>query len=64
MKVGDKATGTKVLKELYNEMGVNRGDIDLDSLWKSLGVVYKRGTVHFDDSAPWAATRAAITARR
>lgn len=64
IKVGDKATGTKVLKQLYNELGVNRGDIDLDSLWRSLGVIYKHGTVHFDDSAPWAAFRAAITARR
>jgi predicted metalloprotease with PDZ domain len=62
IRVGDKATGTTALKELYEEIGVNRGDIDLDSLWKSLGVVYKNGSVQFDDSAPWASVRKAITA--
>jgi predicted metalloprotease with PDZ domain len=63
IRVGDKATGTTVLKELYTELGLHRGDIRLDSLWQALGVVYRRGAVRFDDSAPWAAFRAAITAR-
>jgi hypothetical protein len=62
--VGDKATRTTVLKDLYEEIGVNRGDIDLDALWKSLGVVYKNGSVQFDDSAPWTSVRKAITAPR
>jgi predicted metalloprotease with PDZ domain len=64
IRVGDKATETTVLKELYEEIGVNRGDIDLDSLWKLLGVVYKNDSVQFDDSAPRAAVRKAITAPR
>jgi predicted metalloprotease with PDZ domain len=61
--VGDKATGTQALKELYEELGLHRGDIHLDSLWQSLGVVYRHGAARFDDSAPWAAVRGSITAR-
>jgi predicted metalloprotease with PDZ domain len=64
IRVGDKATGTTVLKDLYSELGRQRGDIHLDSLWQALGVVYRHGGVRFDDSAPWAAFRASITARR
>jgi len=58
---GDKATGTLVLKELYNELGLARGDIHLDNLWLDLGVKYDNRAVRFDDSAPWAAIRASIT---
>jgi hypothetical protein len=63
IRVGDKAAGTTVLKDLYDELGVHRGDIHLDSLWQSLGVIHHHGAVRFDDSAPWAAFRASITAR-
>jgi predicted metalloprotease with PDZ domain len=63
IRVGDKATRTTVLKELYAQLGTERGDIRLDSLWKSLGVVYRHRSVRFDDSAPWAPFRASITAR-
>ncbi len=63
IKVGDKATGTTALKDLYAELGLQRGDIHLDSLWQALGVVYRHGALYFDDSAPWAAYRASITAR-
>jgi hypothetical protein len=63
IRAGDKATGTTVLKDLYDELGLHRGDIHLDNLWRALGVVYKNGRVRFDDSAPWAAIRASITAR-
>ena len=63
IRVGDKATGTAALKDIYDEIGRHRGDIHLDSLWQALGVVYRHGAVRFDDSAPWAAFRAAITAR-
>jgi hypothetical protein len=63
IRVGDKATGTTVLRDLYKELGVERGDIHLDSLWRALGVMYRQGAVRFDDTAPWAAFRASITAR-
>ncbi|HEY3857892.1 MAG TPA: hypothetical protein VGO67_26195 [Verrucomicrobiae bacterium] len=61
LRVGDKATATTVLKELYEEIGVNRGNIDLNAIWKSLGVVYKNDAIQFDDSAPLAAVRKSIT---
>ncbi|MGO8699803.1 MAG: hypothetical protein ACLQVY_19045 [Limisphaerales bacterium] len=64
LKAGGKATKTTVLKDLYKKLGLNPGAVDLDNLWKNLGVKYKNGTITFDDNAPWAAARLAITARR
>jgi predicted metalloprotease with PDZ domain len=60
--VGDKATGTTVLKDLYEQLGPKPGHVDLQELWKKLGVQDSDGTIHFDDQAPWAKYRAAITA--
>lgn len=60
--VGDRATGTQVIRELHEEMGVKSAAMDLPGLWKRLGVRYARGRVTFDDSAPWAGIRKAITA--
>jgi hypothetical protein len=62
LAVGDKATKTTVLKDLHDELGPKPGDVDLDVLWKQLGVEYRAGYVSFDDNAPWAKIRAAITA--
>ena len=59
---GDKATGQSVLAELYQKMGREPGIDELDSLWRRLGVSTDGGTVKFDDSAPLAAIRRAITA--
>jgi predicted metalloprotease with PDZ domain len=64
LKAGGKATKTTVLKDLYEKLGLKPGTVDLDDLWKNLGVKYKNGTITFDDNAPWAAARLAITARR
>lgn len=61
LEVGDKATGTTVLKDLYEQMGPKRGNVDLINLWKQLGVRYSRGKVTFDETAPWAKYRRAIT---
>jgi predicted metalloprotease with PDZ domain len=62
LTAADKATGTTVFKDLHDELGPQPGHVDLDQLWKKLGVQYHRGRVRFDDSAPWAKIRAAITA--
>lgn len=62
LAVGDKATGTTVLKDLYEELGTHPGNVNLDDLWKKLGVRESGDTVVFDDHAPWAKYRAAITA--
>jgi hypothetical protein len=58
----DRATGTNVFTELNEELGEKPGKVDLDALWKSLGVVYRDGKVTFDDSAPLAEVRKGITA--
>ncbi len=43
IRAGDKATGTTVLAELYDELGLHPGNIHLDNLWTALGVVYNNG---------------------
>ena len=60
LETGDKATGTTVLRDLFDQMALKPGTIDLDSFWKKLGVSYRDG-VRFDDSAPLASIRASIT---
>jgi hypothetical protein len=62
LTIGDAATGTNVLNELYDEMRVTAVSPDLDQLWQRLGVKLSRESVEFDDSAPLAAIRRAITA--
>jgi predicted metalloprotease with PDZ domain len=60
LDVGDAATGTRVLHELYDEVGTKRGNVDLDALFEQLGVRLEGGSVRFDDRAPLAAIRDAI----
>jgi hypothetical protein len=60
--VGDKATGTTVLADLYAGMRDKPVAPDLDALWRELGISVSGGEVTFDDSAPLAAIRRAITA--
>jgi hypothetical protein len=62
LAMGDKATGTTVLRDLYNEMRDKPAPVDLDQLWKKLGIAMKDGAVTFDDKAPEANIRRAITA--
>jgi len=61
IKVGDRATGTTVLEDLYAKWSVDPVKIDLESLWAQLGVSVSNGEVTFDDNAPFAAVRTAIT---
>ncbi len=60
-ELGDRATGTKTLMELYQQMATKPVPVDLPDLWKQLGVNSSHGSVTFDDHAPLAAIRAAIT---
>jgi predicted metalloprotease with PDZ domain len=62
LAVGDKATGTTVLKDLYEQLGTRPGTVDLDELWQKLGVLEFGRRIIFDDEAPWAKYRKAITA--
>ena len=62
LSVGDKATGTNVLADLYAKMGDEPYAPDLEALWRDLGVSVGEGRVTFDDTAPLAPIRRAITA--
>jgi hypothetical protein len=60
--VGDAATGVTVLAELYARMALAPEAVDLDALWRRLGVVPDGASVAFDDTAPLASLRRAIVA--
>ena len=62
LTLGDKATGVPVLTELYGQMKAKAVQYDLAGLWNKLGVVEASGKVSFNDRAPLAAVRRAITA--
>lgn len=59
--VGDKATGVPALEELHTTMGNSPHPVDLEEMWRELGIVRTGGTLRSDDSAPLAAIRRAIT---
>jgi predicted metalloprotease with PDZ domain len=62
LEVGDRATGTDVLRRMYARLGTAAAaPVDLDATWKRLGVVAESGRVSFDETAPLAAVRRAIT---
>jgi hypothetical protein len=61
LRIGDQATGTSVLITLYDKMKDQPYEVDLPSMWKDLGVERTGDTVHFNDSAPLAKARNAIT---
>jgi hypothetical protein len=60
LALGDKATGTTVLRDLYKEMRDKPAPADLDALWNKLGVELKNRVVTFNDKAPEANIRKAI----
>lgn len=62
LKTADQAVGVPVLTELYASMQDRPVTPDLPALWKKLGVIERDGKVSFDDSAPDAAIRKALTA--
>ena len=57
----DRATGTTVMRDLYTEMGNKPVTLDLDALWKRVGVQVDNGRVAYDDSAPLAQIRKSMT---
>lgn len=64
LKVGDRATGHTVLADLYKQMKSTPVHTDLNELWKQLGIAVVHGQVVFNDNAPLANIRKAITAPR
>jgi len=63
LRIGDQATGTHVLYGLYSQIRATSVTPNLDLLWTLLGVPSDPKTEPFDDRAPLAAIRIAITAR-
>jgi hypothetical protein len=63
LRIGDTATGTHVLQDLYREVKTSAMTPDLELLWTRLGVPQDPKSSAFDDHAPLAAIRIAITAR-
>ena len=61
LRIGDAATGTRVLEDLYERERAAPMVTDLDAFWRSLGVPNDPLTEPFDDHAPLAAIRIAIT---
>jgi hypothetical protein len=64
LAMGDAATGTHVLENLYGDIKTTALSPDLDLLWSKLGVPKNPKSEAFDDRAPLAAVRIAITARQ
>ncbi len=64
IRIGDKGTGVPVLQELYQKMKAAPAPADLDTLWKELGVESRNGRITFNNEAPLAPIRMAITRSR
>ncbi len=63
LRIGDAATGTHAMYGLYQQIRATPQTPDLDLLWTLLGVPSDPLTQPFDDRAPLAAIRIAITAK-
>jgi hypothetical protein len=63
LRIGDAATGTQVLSRMYQQMRATPQATDLGLLWAQLGVPSDPESQPFDDHAPLAAIRIAITAK-
>ena len=61
LATADKAVGVDVLTRLHNEMGSKPVTPDLAALWRDLGLKSQGEDLEFDDTAPLAAIRKAIT---
>jgi hypothetical protein len=64
LSTADQAVGGEVLTHLHDEMGPKPVTPDLAALWQDLGVKMQGETVAFDDTAPLASIRKAITEPR
>jgi hypothetical protein len=62
LAAGDSAVGGHVLRELYREHAEAAVHVDLDAIFRRLGVRLQAGQVVLDDGAEWASLRRALTA--
>ena len=61
IEVADGATGTHVLADLHRTLALAPGSVDLTGMLQRLGVQVQAGRVTFDDRAPLAPIRRAMT---
>jgi hypothetical protein len=64
LAIGDRATGVPVLRELYQKMRAAPYPVDLNELWRKLGVEQRGDGVTLRSDAPLSATRKAIIPER
>ena len=60
LRVGDHATGVPVLQELYGQMRNSPHPVDLDQLWRQLGISRSEETIILSNTAPLVKIRRAI----
>ncbi len=63
LEVADAGAGVAVLSPLRKKLGGAPVRVDLEALWKRLGVAELDGKMVYDDAAPLARVRRAITGR-
>jgi predicted metalloprotease with PDZ domain len=61
LEAADRETGTNVVSEMYRALALAPGSVDLAALWSDLGVRVVGTAIRFDDQAPRASIRRAIT---
>lgn len=64
LRAADAAAGTTALVDLYRDMKDAPVHVDLDAIWRDLGVRLEGGHVRYDDDAPLAAIRRGIVLDR
>ena len=62
LREGDRGIGLPILSDLYARMANQPVPVDLDGLWRRLGISRQGDSVRFHDDAPLAGIRRAITA--
>jgi predicted metalloprotease with PDZ domain len=60
LAIGDQATGTHVLEEVYARWNETAEPVNLATLWGQLGVQKNQTTITFNSKAPLALIRIAI----
>lgn len=64
LRVGDRATGTRVLERLYERLGQGRERVDIQALFRKLGVEPHGTQASLRDDAPLARARMLTTRER
>jgi hypothetical protein len=64
LEAGDRAAGCSALTDLYNQMKATAVQTDLNDLWRRMGIEVNGAAVKYNDRAPLAKIRKAITMAR